>query len=248
MGTQTVNTIRNLGPISTYAAHIAESEDAALHRLAAQAKARGIKIIQNIVTNAHFATSASNRDKLHAVTLLSCDCAGFLRHSRCMHYAAILEMYHSLPAIVADTGPDSGGDGTGAALPVPTAADDDVVLSIVPARSPVDQANRTACAAYLDSDRDRAARWELTSALMGEDYFTAGGMIDRALECWARTRLGLPSLEIVCTSALCGGRGSFSQHPTDDVDRCAVCRGAGVIPGHAVNVAVFAERAVKQAA
>jgi len=243
MGTQTVSTVQNLGTRPVVQTRPVESEAAALHRLAAQAKARGVKIIHNIVTNHHWATSASQPGKLHAVTLYSCDCAGFLRHARCMHFTAILEMYHSLPPIEPDP------DGTGAALPVPTATvDDDVVLSIVPSCPPVDQANRTACAAYLDSDCDRAARWELTSALMGEDYFTAGGLTDRALDCWARTRLGLPTLEIVCTSALCGGRGSFSQHPTDGVDRCAVCRGAGVIPGHSVNVAVFAERAVKQAA
>ena len=241
-------TVVNLGPVDAYPAHVGETEAAALHRLAAQAKARGIKIIQNIVTNAHFATSASRPGTLHTVTLYSCDCAGFLRHARCVHYAAILEMYHSLPPIVADTGPDSGPDGGGVALPVPPAADDDVVLSIVPARSPLDQANRTACAAYLDSDRDRAARWELTSALMGEDYFRAGGLTDRALETWCRTRLELPTLEIVCTSALCGGRGSFGQHPTDDVDRCAVCRGAGVIPGHSVSGTAFAGTEVAHAA
>ena len=130
MGTQTVNTVRNLGPISAYPAHAGETEAQALHRLAAQATARGIKIIQNIVTNAHFATSASRPGTLHKVTLLSCDCVGFLRHARCTHYALVLEMYHSLPPIVADSGPDGGG----VALPVPTAADDDVVISIVPAR------------------------------------------------------------------------------------------------------------------
>jgi len=161
-----------------------------------------------------------------------------------MHYAAVLEMYHSLPPIVADSGPDGGG----VALPVPTAADDDVVISIVPARPLLDQANRAAIVAYLDSGRDGVDRWYLTSSLLGEDYFTAGGLTDRALEAWCRERLGLPSLEIVCTSALCGGRGSFSQHPTDDVDRCAVCRGTGVIPGHSVAVAVFAAEEVRHAA
>ena len=209
MSTATVSrtTVVNTGPISADPAHAGETEAQALHRLAAQAKARRVKIIQNIVTNAHFAASASRAGTLHKVTLYSCDCAGFLRHARCMHYAAVLEMYHSLPPIVADTGPDSGPDGGGVTMAVPTATDDDVVLSIVPARSPLDQANRIACAAYLDSARDRAARWELTSALLGEDYFRAGGLTDRALECWARTRLGLPTLELVCTSALCGGRG-----------------------------------------
>jgi len=137
MGTQTVNrtTVQNLGPVSDDPAHVGETETQALHRLAAQAKARGVKIVQNIVTNHHWATSASQPGKLHAVTLFSCDCPGFTRWGRCHHYAAILEYYRSLPPIVADTGPDSGPDGGGAAMPVPAAADDDVVISIVPAPS-----------------------------------------------------------------------------------------------------------------
>ena len=106
-----------------------EMEAQALHRLAAQAHEQGIKLVVNVVTNHHFATSASNPDTLHVVTLFSCDCPGFLRHGRCMHYALILERYHSLPPI--DTpDPDSGPDGGGATLPVPAS---DVVVSIVPA-------------------------------------------------------------------------------------------------------------------
>ena len=118
-----------------------ETEAQALHRLADQAKARGVKVIQNVVTNDHFATSVSRPGELHKVTLFSCDCPGFLKHSRCMHFAAVLAMYHSLPPIEApDTsGPDSGPDGGGAAAPVPTSATSvtkvpsDVVVSIAPA-------------------------------------------------------------------------------------------------------------------
>jgi len=248
MGTQTVrtNTVRNLGPVSEYPAHVGETEAAALHRLAAQAKARGVKIVVNLITNHHWATSASRPGTLHAVTLYSCDCAGFLRHARCMHYAAVLEMYHSLPAVEpVATGPDPTPDGGGEALSAPAVG---AVLSIVLARSPLDQANRVACVAYLDSERDRDACWELTSSLLGEDYFRAGGLTDRALEAWCRTRLGVPTSELVCTSALCGGRGSFSQHPTDEGERCAVCRGAGVIPGHSVAVVAFVGQEVARAA
>lgn len=124
-----------------------ETEAQALHRLARQAKARGIKIIQNLISNEHFATSASRPATLHTVTLYSCDCAAFLRWERCTHYAAILDYYHSLPPIppiVADTGPDSRPDGGGVALPVPSAADDDVVISIVPARRPAVEGARVA--------------------------------------------------------------------------------------------------------
>ena len=121
---------------STVGCNPVETEAQALHRLAWEAKARGVKIVHNLVTNAHFATSAGRPGTLHKVTLYSCDCAGFLRHARCMHYALVLEAYHSLPPIVADSGPDGGG----AALTVTTAATaavgTDVVLSIVPVRRP----------------------------------------------------------------------------------------------------------------
>ena len=136
MGTQTVrtSTVRNLSPVNDHPVHAGKTEAAALHRLAAQAKARGVKIVVNLVTNAHFATSASRPGTLHKVSLFSCDCLGFVTHGRCTHYAAVLEMYYSLPALDPTPAPDGGG----AALPVPTATvDDDVVLSIVLARRPV---------------------------------------------------------------------------------------------------------------
>jgi len=117
MSTRTVNTVRTLGPVRDYPAHVGEPEAQALHRLAARAHEKGIRLIVNQVTNHHFCTSASNRDKLHAVTLLSCDCRGFITHGRCMHFALVLERYGCLPAIVPDPSPDGGG----AALPVPAA-------------------------------------------------------------------------------------------------------------------------------
>jgi len=217
-----------------------ESEPAALHRLAAQAHRLGVEIVID-EDNRHWASSIARPGERYVVSLLSCSCAGFVRWGRCHHHALVLAEYFCLPPL----DPEPTPDGAGEALVAPAV---DVVLSIVPARSPLDQANRTACATYLDSGRDRAARWELTSALAGEDYFVASGLTDRALDAWCRTRLGLPTLELVCTSALCGGRGSFSQHPTDDVDRCAVCRGAGVTPGYSVAVAMFAAEEARHAA
>jgi hypothetical protein len=109
-----------------------ETEAEILHRLAAQAEARGVKIIQNIVTNHHFASSVSQPGKLHTVTLFSCSCVGFVRHGRCGHHALILKAYHCLPPL--DPGPDGGG----ATLPDPTSRTnvrnvEDVVVSIVPA-------------------------------------------------------------------------------------------------------------------
>lgn len=123
-----MSTVKNLGPVSDYPARAGETEAQALHRLARQAYERGIKLIVNQVTNHHFCTSASNRHKLHAVTLYSCDCRGFITHGRCMHLALVLEAYHSLPPIEPVlTEPDPPPDGGGEALPV------DIVLSIVPA-------------------------------------------------------------------------------------------------------------------
>ena len=107
-----------------------ETEAQALHRLAGPAHEKGVRLIVNQVTNHHFATRASNRDKLHAVTLLSCDCRGFITHGRCMHFALVLERYGCLPPI-------ADPDGGGAALPVPAA---DVVVSVVAAREPRRQA------------------------------------------------------------------------------------------------------------
>ena len=124
MGTQTVGKTNreNRNQFDVFDRTRGESEAEVLHRLAAQAKARGIKIIQNIVTNAHFATSASRPGTLHKVTLLSCDCLGFVTHGRGTHFAAILEYYCSLPpiepvAIAPEPDPDGGG---GVALPVPS--------------------------------------------------------------------------------------------------------------------------------
>jgi len=77
-----------------------ESEAAALHRLARQARDKGVEIIID-EDNRHWATSVSRPGERYVVTLASCSCAGFCRHSRCHHFAAILAEYHSLPALPA---------------------------------------------------------------------------------------------------------------------------------------------------
>lgn len=215
-----------------------ETEAEALHRLAAQAHAKGVALIVD-EDNRHWATSASRPGEKHVVTFYSCDCVGFARHGRCHHYALVLEAYHSLPPIEPEPTP-GGGVAAPATLPAilpdkcPEGAD--VVLSVVPAPSPLDRANRAAIVAYLDSGETRRDRWELVSALLGEDYFVACGMTDRALAAWCRDRVGLPSLERVCGSPMCAGAGSLAGHPTDDPSRCPVCRGTGVVPGHSVAV------------
>jgi hypothetical protein len=76
-----------------------ESRDEAICRLAAEAKRKGIQIFVYPMTNEHFATSSSNPEQLHRVTLLSCDCAGFFSHGRCTHHSALLEFIGELPEI-----------------------------------------------------------------------------------------------------------------------------------------------------
>ena len=53
-----------------------ESRDQAINRLAVEARTRGIQIFQYRPTNEYYATSTSNPEYLHRVTVLSCDCVG----------------------------------------------------------------------------------------------------------------------------------------------------------------------------
>jgi hypothetical protein len=58
-----------------------------LHRLAALAQARGLRLTQESET-VWFCSSASQHVDPHYVTGLSCDCRGFQEHQRCTHHAA----------------------------------------------------------------------------------------------------------------------------------------------------------------
>lgn len=73
----------------------------ALHRLANQAVARGIEIYTYDLGRGieYFATSTSRPGTLHRVTLISCDCAGFISHQRCQHYARLLLAIGELPPL-----------------------------------------------------------------------------------------------------------------------------------------------------
>ncbi len=55
-----------------------ETEARALHRLAAQAHRKGVKIVID-ENNRHWATSASRPGERYVVSLLSCSCPGFLK-------------------------------------------------------------------------------------------------------------------------------------------------------------------------
>jgi len=209
-------TARTLGPVSE-AAHVGESEAASVHRLARQAHESGAQLIVE-ETNAHYVTSVSRPGERHFVTLLSCDCVGFLRWGRCLHLALVLEAYHALPPL------DPPPSGVGVALGVPS----------------IDQHNAAAAARYLDGPRGQAETFALFSDLRGEPYHRACGMTASALAAYCETIADEPSPALVCSSPSCVGRGYFQSHPEDDRVRCDICNGRGIVPGPAVNVAVFA--------
>jgi hypothetical protein len=68
-----------------------------LHRLAARAQERGLRLTQER-PGVWFCSSAS-RPELHYVTGLSCDCRGFIEHQRCTHHARLLDHLGWLPEI-----------------------------------------------------------------------------------------------------------------------------------------------------
>jgi hypothetical protein len=90
-----------------------ETVDQAVHRLAKEARAKGVQVFVYPHTGEHYATSASNPGELHRVTLLSCDCPGFIRHQRCTHHSALLAEVGQLPPLPAApvTAIDAAGDG-----------------------------------------------------------------------------------------------------------------------------------------
>jgi hypothetical protein len=69
-----------------------------LHRLAAVAQARGLRLTQES-ESVWFCSSASQHGDPHYVTGLSCDCRGFQEHQRCTHYALLLDRLGWLPEV-----------------------------------------------------------------------------------------------------------------------------------------------------
>ncbi|MFL5760592.1 MAG: hypothetical protein ACJ789_12765 [Thermomicrobiales bacterium] len=74
-----------------------ETVDEAIHRLASEAKRKGVQIFLYPRTGEYYATSTSSPDELHRVTLISCDCPAFTRHQRRTHHAALLAELDELP-------------------------------------------------------------------------------------------------------------------------------------------------------
>ena len=79
-----------------------ETRDETLIRLASQARARGVQLFRVVTSGEVFATSISRPGELHRVTHLSCDCEGFIRHQRCMHYAKLMDDLGWLPQVAGD--------------------------------------------------------------------------------------------------------------------------------------------------
>ncbi len=65
-----------------------ESKEA-LVRLAAKAKADGIKLYQDPKDGRFYASSRSKPGTFHYLTGFSCTCRGFITHQRCSHLAAL---------------------------------------------------------------------------------------------------------------------------------------------------------------
>ncbi len=78
---------------------VKETRDEALVRLARQAQERGVQLFRVTTTGEVFASSVSRPGELHRVTHLSCDCVGFVRHQRCMHYAKLMADLGWLPKL-----------------------------------------------------------------------------------------------------------------------------------------------------
>ncbi len=66
-----------------------ETREKALVRLAAKAKADGIKLYQDPKDGRFYASSRSKPGTFHYLTGFSCTCRGFITHQRCSHLAAL---------------------------------------------------------------------------------------------------------------------------------------------------------------
>lgn len=67
-----------------------ESHEDAVRRLAAKARAEGVKLYRDARDGRYYASSVSQPDHLHYLTGVSCDCAGFISYQRCKHHSALL--------------------------------------------------------------------------------------------------------------------------------------------------------------
>ncbi len=66
-----------------------ESREAALIRLADQARTTGVKLYMDRKDGRFYASSRSQPGTFHRLSGFSCSCQGFIRHGRCAHLAAL---------------------------------------------------------------------------------------------------------------------------------------------------------------
>src|SRR5262245_17745392 len=78
---------------------VGETRDQAVHRLARKAEKEGVKVFVYPRTGEYYANSVSSPGELHRVTLVSCDCQGFLYFGRCKHHSALLAELDELPPL-----------------------------------------------------------------------------------------------------------------------------------------------------
>lgn len=67
-----------------------ETYEDAVHRLAQQARDKGVRLVRDVRDGRHYASSISKPGTWHYVTGISCDCQGFVSHGRCMHHSALM--------------------------------------------------------------------------------------------------------------------------------------------------------------
>lgn len=85
--------------------------DADRHRLAEAARTKGIRIRRDRRDGRFYASSCSHPGRWHFVTAVSCDCPGFITHSRCTHHAALLAALGWLPPLEPEPIDDVDDDG-----------------------------------------------------------------------------------------------------------------------------------------
>ena len=82
-----------------------ETRDQQLHRLAAEARSRDLRIFESIDTGEFYCSSATMPDMAWRVTLVSCSCPHFVRDGVCKHHAHLLWHLGELPADTPDPDP-----------------------------------------------------------------------------------------------------------------------------------------------
>lgn len=82
-----------------------ETHEQAIGRLAEKARQTGVSVFEYPHTGEWYSPSRSEQNRLHRVTLVSCDCQGFQKWQRCSHHSALLDHLGHLPTDPQPSGP-----------------------------------------------------------------------------------------------------------------------------------------------